>query len=312
VRYSPDRVAQGRDLANKLWNASRLILLQAGEALGSEARVSAAGGPPPARAPEDRWIVSRLEGASARITGLVESFELSRAARQLYAFVWDEVCDWYLELVKPRLYEGSADRREAAEMALWVLRRVLVLAHPMLPFVTEEIFSFVPGVEGGRLLAVEPWPEPAPERIDPQAEREVEMVIEAVTALRRYRDEVEAPASARIPVRLEATGYEATAAHVGRLARLELGSEVAAEDSGNEPIASVAVPGGLIHVLASEAVDVEDVERRRAARRRALEAEIGRAELKLANRGFVEKAPPAVIEGEREKLARCQAELAEL
>jgi valyl-tRNA synthetase len=312
VRYSPDRVAQGRDLANKLWNASRLILLQAGDALGSEATVSAAGGPPPARAPEDRWIVSRLEGASARITGLVERFELSRAARQLYAFVWDEVCDWYLELVKPRLYEGSADRREAAEMALWVLRRVLVLAHPMLPFVTEEIWSFVPGVEGGRLLAVEPWPEPAPERIDPQAEREVEMVIEAVTALRRYRDEVEAPASARIPVRLEATGYEATAAHVARLARLELGSDAAVADSGTEPIASVAVPGGLIHVLASEAVDVEEVERRRAARRRALEAEIGRAELKLANRGFVEKAPPAVIEGEREKLARFQAELAEL
>jgi len=138
------------------------------------------------------------------------------------------------------------------------------------------------------------------------------MVIEAVTALRRYRDEVEAPASARIPVRLEATGYEATAAHVARLARLELGSDAAVADSGTEPIASVAVPGGLIHVLASEAVDVEEVERRRAARRRALEAEIGRAELKLANRGFVEKAPPAVIEGEREKLARFQAELAEL
>jgi len=311
VRYSADRVAQGRDLANKLWNASRLILLQAGEALEGETRPAADAGPPPALAPEDRWIVSRVEAASSRITDLVDAFELSRAARELYAFVWDEVCDWYLELVKPRLYEGSPDRREAAEVALWVLRRVLVLAHPVLPFVTEEIWSFVPGVEAERLLAVEPWPEASAELVGPEAEREVDAVIEAVTALRRYRDEVEAPASARIPARLEATGYENTAAHVARLARFEFGSG-AGDGSPGDPIASVVVPGGAIHVLASEAVDAEEAVRRRTERRRALEAEIGRAELKLANRGFVEKAPPAVVEGEREKLARFVAELAQL
>jgi valyl-tRNA synthetase len=139
-------------------------------------------------------------------------------------------------------------------------------------------------------------------------------VIGAVTALRRYRDEVEAPASARIPGRLEAAGYEATLAHVARLARFDLSATGAAEadGAGEEAIATVTVPGGVVHVMPSDAVDVEEVARRRAERRRALEAEIGRAEQKLANRGFVEKAPPAVVEGEREKLERFRAELAEL
>jgi valyl-tRNA synthetase len=312
VRYSADRVAQGRDLANKLWNASRLILLQAGEALGEEATAVASDAPAPAtQAPEDRWIVSRVEAAGERITDLIDRYELSRAARELYAFVWGEVCDWYLELVKPRLYEGSADRREAAETALWVLRRVLVLGHPVLPFVTEEIWSFVPGVDEGRLLAVEPCPAFASEHVDPEGEREVDAVIGAVTALRRYRDEVEAPASARIPARLEATGYEGTLAHVERLARFSL-TVGDADASAEAPLASVAVPGGVVEVLPSEAIDLEEVERRRGERRRALEAEVGRAEQKLANRGFVEKAPAAVVDGEREKLERFRAELAEL
>jgi valyl-tRNA synthetase len=163
VRYSADRVAQGRDLANKLWNASRLILLQAGEALADAAPPPAGDAPPPAaRAPEDRWIVSRVEAAGERIGALVERFELSRAARELYAFVWGEVCDWYLELVKPRLYEGAPDRRGAAEMALWVLRRVLVLAHPMLPFVTEEVWSFVPGSTSGACSPSSRGRRPAP------------------------------------------------------------------------------------------------------------------------------------------------------
>jgi valyl-tRNA synthetase len=326
VRYSADRVAQGRDFANKLWNASRLVLVQASEALGDAEPGSRRQGPPPVSAPEDRWILSRLERATERITDLIDRFELSHAARELYDFVWGEVCDWYLELVKPRLYDERGDRRETAEMVLHVLRRVLVLAHPVLPFVTEEIWSFVPGVAEDDLLAVEPWPSPDADLIDPRVEAEVEAALAAITALRRYRDDVEAPASMRIPARLEAGGYERTAAHVARLARLELAGApgagagdgtpgAAAEGNGHpepEPVASVPVPGGVVHVLPSEAIDQEEVERRRAERRRALEGEIDRAEGKLANRGFVEKAPAAVVDAEREKLARFRAELAEL
>ena len=222
VRYSADRVAQGRDLANKLWNASRLILLQAGEALGEGDATHGVDGAAGSDAPEDRWILSRLERAEERITELIDAFELSQAARELYAFVWGEFCDWYLELVKPRLYDEPAGRTEVAATVLGVLRRVLVLCHPILPFVTEEIWSFFPGAGRRGLLAVERWPTADPARIDEDAEAEIDQAIKAVTALRRYRDEVEAPASARLPARLAADGYDRTAEHVARLARFNL------------------------------------------------------------------------------------------
>ncbi|HLL87584.1 MAG TPA: class I tRNA ligase family protein, partial [Thermoleophilaceae bacterium] len=326
VRYAVDRVAQGRDLANKLWNASRLVLLAVGEAAEAEAGPAGAGpgvdGSPEAdpsalaTAPEDRWVLSRLERATERIGELIDCYELSHAARELYAFVWGEVCDWYLELVKPRLYDESADREQVSATVLHVLRRVLVLAHPILPFVTEETWSFMPGAAERGLLAVERWPAADRDRIDAGAEAEIDRVIEAVTALRRYRDDVEAHASARIPGRLEAEGFERTAGHLARLARFEL--EGGARDgggpsaNGEEPIATVSVPGGVVHVLPSEAIDPEEVERRRGERRRALEGEIARAEGKLANRGFVEKAPAHVVDAERDKLARFREELAEL
>ena len=134
-------------------------------------------------------------------------------------------------------------------------------------------------------------------------------VVEAVTAQRRYRDAVDAAASARNPGRLEADGYERTVEHVARLARFELD---AATGNGEAPIATVTIPGGAVHVLPSDAVDLEEVKRRRTARREALEGEIARAEGKLANRGFVEKAPDHVVAAEREKLARFRTELAEL
>ncbi len=318
VRYSADRVAQGRDLANKLWNASRLVLLQAGEALGEGAAAASFPETAGPQAPEDGWILSRLERAQERITHLIDGFESAQAARELYAFVWAEVCDWYLELAKPRLYDEPADRTQVAATALGVLRRVLVFSHPILPFVTEEIWSLFPDAAERGLLAVERWPTADPGRIDEGAEAEIDRVIGAVTALRRYRDEVEAPASARLAGRLEAGGYERTAAQVERLARFDLAVDTAGDGAqangagAPSPIASVAVPGGVVHVLPSEALDLEAMARRRAARRRAREDEIARAEGRLANRGFVEKAPARVVEAEREKLARFKEELAGL
>ncbi|MDP8943291.1 MAG: valine--tRNA ligase, partial [Actinomycetota bacterium] len=185
VRYSADRVDQGGRLANKLWNASALILTNLPEGIAEEP-----GGPPPAEAVEDRWIVSRLERATERITGLVEGYELARAADDLYHVFWDEVCDWYLELVKPRLYDEASDRSAVAGVLLHVLRRSLALLHPVMPFVTEEIWSLLPEAERIGLLAAAPWPKADRSRLDPEAERVVAELQGAVTALRRYRDDV--------------------------------------------------------------------------------------------------------------------------
>jgi valyl-tRNA synthetase len=310
VRFNEDKVAQGRQLANKLFNASRLVLLRLPEGLTVPERA------PEPRAVEDAWILSRLQAAKRDIAAGIEGFEFHTAALRVYDFVYGELCDWYLELLKPRIYGqvSAFDRRKrrspddvtraAGEVALHVLAETLALAHPLIPFVTEEIHGHVPGADG--LLMARRYPEPDDALLDPGAEAQIARAIEAVQELRGWRDRVGAAAGKPIPARLDAAGYEATADHVARLARFEWTGD------GGEPVATVAVPGGSVAVFASDAVDIEAEARRAQARRAELESEIARAEGKLANERFVAKAPEPVVQAERDKLARLREELAGL
>jgi valyl-tRNA synthetase len=299
VRYSAEKVQQGQGLANKLWNASRLILLR----IDQDARAAAR-----PRTVEDRWILSELERTKAELAERIDAYDFSHAALSLYDFVYGELCDWYLELVKPRLYEAEGEERaDLSATLLHVLSETLALAHPIIPFVTEEIWSFVPGSDG--LLAAQHATPPDPAARDAQAEAAIARTIETIQTLRGWRDGVGAPAGARIPARIEAEGYEETAEHIARLARFELKER---GGNGSEPVATLAIPGGAVHVYASDAVDLGAAERRLAERRGTLEAEIARSEGKLGNAGFVAKAPTAVVEAEREKLAQLQDELRDL
>jgi valyl-tRNA synthetase len=289
VRFSEERIAQGQQLTNKLWNAARLILL----GVGGDARPAVT----PA-AVEDRWILSRLERAKAEIGARIERYDFSHAALALYDFVYGELCDWYLELVKPRLRAGEP---ELAGTLLHVLTQTLALAHPIIPFVTEEIYGYVPGAEG--LLAGGIADEPA--AIDADAEASLARMIEAVQALRAWRDLASVKAGATLSARLTAEGYQQTSENLARLARLSLDGS-----SGDaQTVASVPVPGGTVEILASDELDLEAAARKRAARRAQLEAEIRRSERKLANDGFVAQAPPDVVAGERDKLARLRDQL---
>jgi valyl-tRNA synthetase len=290
VRFSEERLAQGQQLTNKLWNAARLILL----GVGPDVRAA----PKPA-AVEDRWILSRLERARGEIDARLERFDFAHAALALYDFVYGELCDWYLELVKPRLRAGEP---ELQATLLHVLTQTLAVAHPMIPFVTEEIYRYVPGASG--LLAAG-LPEAATVEVDESAEASVARVIEAVQALRGWRDFAGVRAAATVPARLAAEGYEETGEHLARLARMAW----AGGSDGAEPVATVPVPGGTVEILPSDDVDLEGAQRRLAARRAKLEAEIERAERKLGNQGFVDKAPAEVVAAEREKLERLRAEL---
>ena len=296
VRFSEEKIQQGLQLANKLWNASRLILLQADPA--------SAGSPSQPGTLEDRWILSRLQRATGAMAERVEGYDFAHAALGLYDFVYGELCDWYLELVKPRLYAEGSDPAGASAVVLHVLRQTLALAHPLIPFVTEEIWSYVPGAEG--LLAAAEYPTVDEALVDEEAETRIAAVIGAVQAIRTWRDGVGVRAGEVIAARLEAEGYSGVEAHLARLARLELTSD------GGEPVATIAIPGGVVHVLAASSFDPAEAERARAATRERLEAEIARSEGKLANEGFVAKAPPEVVEAEREKLARLRRELEEL
>jgi valyl-tRNA synthetase len=289
VPYSKERIQQGLDLANKMWNASRLILLNAGDVK-----------PAPSRAlPEDRWILSRLQRAIEAVSAKLDAYDFSHAALELYRFFWSELCDWYLEIVKPRLYEGEP---EAAANLLWVLERVLALAHPLMPFVTEEIWSFMPRTDP-RPLVVSDFPEPDAKLIDDPAEAEIGAAIELTRTLRRWRDLAGVAPGTVLPARVaaEVTPHEL----VGRLARVSFDG---AATNGDEALATV----GAVEILASDEIDVEQVQRRIDERRDALRSEVERAERKLANEGFTAKAPKEVVEAEREKLAGYRAELDEL
>ncbi len=291
VKFSEDKVAQAQQLTNKLFNASRLILL----GVGAGARPAVT----PARV-EDRWILSRLEGVKDQIGERIERYDFSHAALALYDFVYGELCDWYLELVKPRLRAGEP---EVAGTLLHVLTQTLALAHPIIPFVTEEIYGYVPGAEG--LLAAGIPDHRAP--TDAEAEASLARMIEAVQALRAWRDSAAVKAGATLSARLAADGYEQTSENLARLARLSLASPGAGD--GRPAVASVPIPGGTVEILAGDGLDLEAAARRHAARRAQLEADIQRSERKLANEGFVSKAPPDVVAAERDKLARLRAEL---
>jgi valyl-tRNA synthetase len=298
VRYSDAKVQQGRDLANKLWNASRLILLnckfeqdQSGTKTPQGQVPAAVSG---ASRVEDRWILSRLERTIASVTQRLEEYDFAHAAQEAYSFFWSELCDWYLEIVKPRLYEGE---EELSATLLWALERVLALLHPIMPFVTEAVWSHHPAREGH--LAVHAFPEPVESLLDPDAERDVEDGIELTRRLRAWRDLVDVPVASTLTARVD--GVEPQE-FVGRLSRFEF-----AEDGG-EPIAAV----GPVKVLASGEIDAEGVAGRIESRREELRSEVERGERKLADEGFVAKAPAEVVEEERGKLERYRAELSEL
>jgi valyl-tRNA synthetase len=284
VRYSDAKVEQGSDLANKLWNASRLILLNAAEVEPA----------PRTERIEDRWLLSRLERTIASVTEKLEAYDFAHAVQECYGFVYGDLCDWYLEIVKPRLYDGEED---VSATLLYALERVLALLHPTMPFVTEELWSFHPGRAGH--LVVHAFPTADESLFDDEAEAEIAEGIALTRSLRAWRDLVGVPAKAVLPAVIDGM---APSEFVGRLSRF------AFDGVGADPVASV----GPVRVLASEELDAEAVEERLGKRREELNAEIQRAERKLGNEGFVAKAPPIVVEEERGKLERYRTELAEL
>ena len=289
VKFSEERLAQGQQLTNKLWNAARLILL----GVGPDARAKAT-----PTCTEDRWILSRLQRAKSEVSERIDRYDFSHAAFALYEFVYGELCDWYLELVKPRL---RAHEPELAATLLHVLTETVALAHPLIPFETEEIYSHIPGADG--LLAARVVDRPG--SVDERSEKRIADVIGAVQALRTWRDVAGVKAGAIMPAKLLAAGYDDTADQVARLARFKLDGA----RNGAQIVATVAIPGGTVEVLASEELDLEGAQRKLEQRRSRLQDEIGRAQRKLANEGFTAKAPANVVEAEREKLQRLRGEL---
>jgi valyl-tRNA synthetase len=287
VRYSSEKVRQGQALANKLFNAARYVLGNV---------VASTDAAPRPTTVHDRWILSRLQAAKAQLDANLAAFDFSKAALGLYDFVYGELCDWYLEFNKGREYDP-----DLSATMLHVLRETLLLAHPIIPFVTEELWSHVPGAED--LLATQQATPRDDSLRDADAEARVGAVIAAVTALRSWRDEAGVKPGQVLPARLD--GLDGDAALVARMARLDL-------EGDGETTAAVRFEGGMAEIRAGALADPAEEERKRAAKRERLRGEIARAEAKLANAGFVAKAPEQLVAAEREKLDRLRRELEQL
>jgi valyl-tRNA synthetase len=284
VRFSEEKVAQGQALANKLFNATRFVLL------------NVAGDAAPAADPqavEDRWILSRLEAAKADFAARIEAFDFSKAALGLYDFVYGELCDWYLELIKGR----DMDSRLSGHL-LHVLRETLILAHPVIPFVTEELWSHMPGSDG--LLAAQRRTSGDPALRDPAAEADIARVIAAIQAVRSWRDASGVRPGEFLEARLN--GLDGLTPLVARLARL-----TPVDDDDREPVATIPAAGVQVDLLTG--VDPAEAAAKVEAERAHLRKEIAIAEKKLSNEGFVAKAPADVVAAQRDKLERYRAEL---
>ena len=298
MRFYWERVEGTRNFANKIWNASRFALMNM-EGYDKDAELA-----PYTLA--DKWILSRLQDTVKDVTGLLERFELGEAGRAIYDFIWSEVCDWYIEIAKPRLYnkEATAERATAQHVLATVLVSAMKLLHPYMPFITEEIYQCLP--HEAESIMISKWPVADESLIDPEAERGMNAIMDSIKAIRNMRAEVNANPGKKIPaIMLVSEDLREVVANndsyiklLGGIDNLELRPL-----NGEKPENAMAavVTGIEVYLPLAGLIDVEKETQRLSKELAAMEKDLQRAGGKLNNAGFLAKAPEDVIAKERAK-----------
>jgi valyl-tRNA synthetase len=309
LNFDLNRCEGYRNFCNKLWNAARFVLMNTdGQDCGldssREVDLSVA----------DRWIISALQRAEQDVARAFDEYRFDNAASAMYKFVWDEYCDWYVEIAKVRLQSGTpAQQRGTRRTLVRVLEAVLRLSHPVIPFITEDLWQRVAPLAGksGASVMLSPYPVADSSKLDEQAERTVLAWKEFISACRSLRDSARISPGQKVPLIVrgaERAFIESVEPYVKAIARI---SEI---DAGSGPLREdmpSAVVGDYTIALAIE-IDVAEERRRLAKELTRLEGEIARVESKLANRNFVERAPADVVSAEKQRLASLKASLAQL
>ena len=304
MRFYWERVEASRNFANKVWNASRFIMMNLGDAEPAE----------PAREEllsEDRWILSRVNDLAKEMTENMDKFELGIAVQKVYDFIWDEFCDWYIEMTKRRTYRRE-ENPVSANAALWTLKEVLTQAlkmlHPFMPFLTEEIFCTLHPKEATIMLA--DWPVYQKERSFAAEEAVVERCKELVRSVRNRRSEMDVPPSRKASVFLVSDKEEVRnvfASQKDMYAGLMGAGEITvqADKSGiAEDAVSIVIPDAVAYIPLSDLVDLEKEKERLQKEKERLNKELARSKGMLGNERFLSKAPEAKVQEEKEKLAK--------
>ncbi len=303
MRFYYERVEANRNFANKVWNASRFIMMNMeGKEIGEDAKNYLE--------PVDKWILSKLNHVVKEVTDNMESFELGIAVQKVYDFIWDEFCDWYIEMVKPRLY--NSDDKNSQQAALWTLKNVLLnalkLLHPYMPFITEEIFCTLQSEEES--IMISSWPVFKEEWNFEKEEKEIEILKEAVRGIRNVRTGMNVAPSKKAQVFVVSDDSEIrNVFEEGKLffVSLSYASDVIVQ-ADKEGIAddavSVVIPNATLYIPFAELVDIaQEIERLEKEEKR-LQGELARVNGMLNNERFMSKAPEAKVLEERAKLEK--------
>ncbi len=299
LKFQIERVESSRNFANKLWNASRFVIMGLEDSEiqldGSEEFTLA-----------DKWILSRLSTVTDEITLALEKFELGLAANKIYEFTWNEYCDWYIELAKKRLYgDDEIAKATVKKVLVKVLKDILRLLHPFMPFITEEIWKFIPG--DGNLLVTDQWPAGAAQWVDLEAEKQMEIIMDAIRNLRNVRAEMDVVPSRKAKCMVLASDRsvgELVVEQAEYLIALASCSEVVLAESAAgipEDSVSAVIHGAELFLPLDDLIDYAKEIERLSKEKTKLEKEVSRVEQKLSNEGFVKKAPPHLIDEEKEK-----------
>ena len=295
MRFYTERVEASRNFANKIWNASRFVLMNLSIdkcELSDRDKLEIS----------DRWILSEYNDLVKEVTDNLDKYELGIAVSKLYDFIWDKFCDWYIELVKPRFFEEGESNITAQQVLVYVLSNTLKLLHPFMPFITEEIWQALP--HEGKSIMISSFPVYNSEYKDENAEKEMQMIMDAIKGIRNIRNEMNVPPSKKAGIFIITEEQEIFENVIPIFKKMAYASEVnVIKDGGSVPenVVSVVVPGAEILMPLDELVDRAKEIERLEKEKKHLESEIKRVEGKLNNKGFTEKAPAAVVEEERLK-----------